>query len=83
VRLSADVADLDAISIKFTGNEPVRMSSFERCTNGGIDLGVFISLISIAKDHAWLRSKSRQRQLQLRFPLPQAASRLPPRPAAD
>jgi hypothetical protein len=46
-RSSADVADLDAMSKPFSSNEPVRMSTYESCTNGMAELRVAISFRSI------------------------------------
>jgi hypothetical protein len=47
-RSSADVADLDAMSMHFGSNKPVRMSTYERCVSGTVELRVAISSCSIA-----------------------------------
>jgi hypothetical protein len=46
-RSCADVADLDAISKLFRSNKPVRMSTYECCTKGIVELSVAISICSI------------------------------------
>jgi hypothetical protein len=64
-RSSADVADLDAMSSKFDSNEPVRMSSYECCTKGTVELKVAISSSSIAQNKAWLRRQLRHHLLRI------------------
>jgi hypothetical protein len=64
-RSSADVADLDAMSMPFGSNEPVRMSSYERCTSGTVELHVAFSCRSIAQNQAWLHSQFRHHLLRI------------------